>query len=122
MAVFHELQQVLWLETPRGQGRVLFVIDSGPESDLEWVCAHQNGEIWSWLNYDVRVCVNITFGRREISMPKMTHRQFERSGIDKAKDRREAKKRGVSVGAYEGSAADRKADAAALRKINKRKK
>ncbi len=53
---------VLWLNTPRGQGRVLFVTDRGPDSDLEWTIVNEKGEIWSALNFEVKVLKNITYG------------------------------------------------------------
>jgi hypothetical protein len=54
----------LWLNTPKGLGRVLACVDRGPDADLEWVCVNLRGEIWSALNYDVRVVNNITYGIR----------------------------------------------------------
>lgn len=42
----------------------------------------------------------------------MKTRHYEGSKADKADDKRQAKRRGMSVKAWEGSAADRKRDAA----------
>lgn len=53
---------------------------------------------------------------------KMTMKKFEGSKADEAKDRREAKKRGVPMKKWEGSAADRKMDRAAVKKANKKRK
>lgn len=65
--MIHEIQQTIWLETPKGEARAKFLISNGDDSDLEWVCFYANGEIWSWLNYEVRVAKNITFGiKREM--------------------------------------------------------
>ena len=59
-----EIEQMLWLQTPKGQGIAKFLIDRGPESDLEWVCfIHETKEIWTFSNWDVRVSDNITLGR-----------------------------------------------------------
>lgn len=51
----------------------------------------------------------------------MTPAQFERSAQDKRMDAAGAKKAGESVRKYEGSAADKKADAKALAARNKGK-
>ena len=57
---------ILYLDTPKGQGRVLACVDRGPDSDLEWVCVFDSGVIWSFVNYEVKVAKNITYGvRRE---------------------------------------------------------
>lgn len=55
--------QTIWLDTPKGEATVLFVHDRGHESDLEWTCVHGGGEIWTWMNYDVRVAKNATLAR-----------------------------------------------------------
>lgn len=59
-----ELTQLLWLSTPHGPATAKFLIDYGPEADLQWVCVQENGEIWTWSNWDVRVLENITLGRK----------------------------------------------------------
>ena len=65
--MIHEIQQLLWLNTPKGQAIAKFMIDRGPESDLEWVCIqHDTGEIWTWSNWDVTVPDNVTLGRDAI--------------------------------------------------------
>lgn len=49
----------------------------------------------------------------------MSHKKsssYEKSSYDKNKDKREAAKRGISPKQFEGSAADRRMDAAAMRK------
>lgn len=55
-------------------------------------------------------------------MAKMTMKKFEGSKADKAKDKREAKKRGMPMKKWEGSKADEKMDRAAVKKANKCKK
>lgn len=60
-----EITQLLWLQTPKGQGIAKFLIDHGPEADLLWVCfIHETKEIWTFSNFDVRVESNITLGRK----------------------------------------------------------
>jgi hypothetical protein len=58
-----EIQQTLWLETPKGKALAKFLIDRGDEGDLQWVCFQDNGEIWTWCNKDVRATSNVTMGR-----------------------------------------------------------
>ena len=62
--MIHELTHLLWLKTPKGQAIAKFLIDRGPDSDLQWVCIQQDtGEIWTWSNWDVKAANNITLGR-----------------------------------------------------------
>lgn len=70
MTTIIEISQLLWLETPRGPAIAKFMIDRGVDSDLEWVCVHQNGEIWSHMNYDVRAARNVTVGRTDVRKPR----------------------------------------------------
>jgi len=59
-----EIHQLIWLQTPKGQGIAKFLIDNGPEADLQWVCfIHATREIWTFGNADVRVESNVTLGR-----------------------------------------------------------
>lgn len=51
------------MKTPKGNGYANFLVDRGMEFDNEWVVFLDNGEIWSFLNRDVRLEKNITFGR-----------------------------------------------------------
>lgn len=60
-----ELTNLLWLDTPKGRGRALFVIDYGPESDLYWVVALDNGQIWTVENSKVGILENWTLGRKK---------------------------------------------------------
>lgn len=61
--MFTELKKLMWLATPKGEGTVIGVIDYGPEAELYWVVAQQNGEIWTWPNDKVRLVKNISLGR-----------------------------------------------------------
>jgi hypothetical protein len=51
------------MTTPKGSGYANFLVDRGMEFDNEWVVFLNNGEIWSFLNREVRLEKNITFGR-----------------------------------------------------------
>lgn len=65
-----ELTNLLWLDTPKGRGRALFVIDYGPESDLYWVVALDSGQIWTVENSKVGMVENWTLGRTRQRMLK----------------------------------------------------
>lgn len=58
-----EIQSLIWFQTPKGRATAKFLIDYGPESDLQWVCFQESGEVWTWSNWDVRLLDNITLGR-----------------------------------------------------------
>ena len=58
-----EIEQTIWLETPKGLAVAKFLIDRGDEADLQFVCIHESGEIWTWSNWDVRAAKNVTLGR-----------------------------------------------------------
>lgn len=58
-----QLDPVIPLQTPKGHGYANFLVDRGMDFDNEWIVFLDNGEIWSFLNKDVRLVKNITFGR-----------------------------------------------------------
>ncbi len=58
-----ELQKPFPVSSPRGDGYAHFLVDHGKENDNEWIVFLDNGEIWSFLNRDVRLKTNITYGR-----------------------------------------------------------
>jgi hypothetical protein len=52
------------LMTPKGRAVAHFLIDTGVENDLQWVCFQdETGECWTWENAHVRARVNKTIGR-----------------------------------------------------------
>jgi hypothetical protein len=56
------------LMTPNGRAIAHFLIDSGIENDLLWVCFQDDtGECWTWENSQIRARVNKTAGRTKIS-------------------------------------------------------
>lgn len=62
--MIHEIKQLIWLETPKGQGVAKFLIDYGVESDLYWVVfITDTSECWTFANYDVKISNNVTLGR-----------------------------------------------------------
>ena len=58
-----EIKNLIWLQTPKGKAIAKFLIDYGPEADLQWICFQESGEIWTWSNWDVLVVDNTTIGR-----------------------------------------------------------
>ena len=52
------------MKTPKGKGYANFLVDRGIEFDNEWVVFLENGEIWSFLNHEVRLEKNYTYGRK----------------------------------------------------------
>lgn len=58
-----QLNPVFPVHTPKGKGYANFLIDRGIEMDNEWIVFMQTGEIWSFLNKDIRLDNNITYNR-----------------------------------------------------------
>jgi hypothetical protein len=62
MTVIHEIQQVIWVDTPLGHGCALFLIDYGPHENTVWVVALQKTrEVKHFNSNQVKVCYNHTF-------------------------------------------------------------
>jgi len=63
--VFTQLNPSLPLDTPKGAGYAVAVIDYGLEHSLLWVVAlNDTGEIWCVPNSEVRMQKNWSAGRR----------------------------------------------------------
>lgn len=63
--MFTQLNPSLPLDTPKGPGYAIAVIDYGLEHSLLWVVAlNDTGEIWCVPNSDVRMQKNWSAGRR----------------------------------------------------------
>ena len=61
MTTIHELQQMLWVTTPHGDGIVLFLIDYGMQNNTVWVVALQdNGVIMHYDSNQINLCYNNT--------------------------------------------------------------
>lgn len=60
-----ELKNPIPVKTPHGDGYAHFLVDHGKENDNEWIVFLDNCEIWSFLNREVRLQKNYTYGRRE---------------------------------------------------------
>jgi len=58
-----QLNPPIPVKTPKGDGYAQVLIDYGPEHNLMWVVFQDNGECWTWQNYEIRAHKNITLGR-----------------------------------------------------------
>tara|TARA_R110002012_G_scaffold64344_5_gene169243 strand:- start:1573 stop:1782 length:210 start_codon:yes stop_codon:yes gene_type:complete len=58
-----ELQQQVWVTTPKGNGRLFLVTEYGSEIEKVFTVILDNGEIWEFTNEHVKATNNITFGR-----------------------------------------------------------
>lgn len=62
MSLIHEVQQILWVTTPHGDGVVLFIMDYGPHENTIFVVAlEESGMIKHYNSNDVKLCKNNTF-------------------------------------------------------------
>lgn len=59
-----QLEPPIPLKTPKGDGYANFLIDRGMEFNNEWIVFLDNGEIWSFMNQDIRLHTNYTYGRK----------------------------------------------------------
>ena len=59
-----QLNPMIAVYTPKGKGNAAFLIDYGLESDLYFVILQDSGEIWTYSVKEVKLCQNITAGRK----------------------------------------------------------
>ena len=63
MTAIHEIQQVMYVETPHGDGQPLFLIDYGPHMNTVWVVANcETGKIRHYESNHIKLSVNWTLG------------------------------------------------------------
>jgi hypothetical protein len=63
--MFTQLNPSIPMDTPKGRGLALAVIDYGQEHNLLWVVTlNTSGEIWCVPNSDARVTPNWSAGRQ----------------------------------------------------------
>lgn len=59
-----QLNPMIPMSTPKGNGYALVMIDYSQEHNIHWVIAiDDTGEIWTYPNPEVRMQKNITIGR-----------------------------------------------------------
>jgi hypothetical protein len=65
-----QLNPPIPLSTPKGSALAHFVIDLGPENNLQWVCFQDDtGQCWTWMNSDIRATSNVTMQRLNVERP-----------------------------------------------------
>jgi hypothetical protein len=68
-----QLNPTIPVETPKGSGQAIFMIDYSPEHDLYWVVfMDETRECWTFNNKFIRAQPNITMGR----MPEASNKRF----------------------------------------------
>jgi hypothetical protein len=71
MADIIQLNPPLPLNTPKGSALAHFLIDLGPEHNIQWVCFQDDtGQCWTWMNSDVRAPRNVTMHRTTVEDPR----------------------------------------------------
>lgn len=61
MTIIHEVQQILWVTTPHGDGQVLFIMDYGIHENTIWVVAlEESSEIKHYNTTQIKLCWNNT--------------------------------------------------------------
>ena len=76
MTAIHEIQQYLWVETPHGDGRALFIIDYGPHENTIWVVVlEETGKILHYNSNQIRFCYDNTFGINAGDDPNKPYRR-----------------------------------------------
>jgi hypothetical protein len=65
-----QLNPPIPVNTPKGSAIAHFLIDLGPENNLQWVCFQDDtGQCWTWMNSDIRATRNITMQRLSPEQP-----------------------------------------------------
>ena len=68
MANIQRIDPPLPLMTPKGRAIAHWMIWSGPENDIFWVCFQDDtGECWTWENAEIRSRLNRTLRRNNIT-------------------------------------------------------
>lgn len=58
------LEPPIELETPKGRGLAIIFRDYGHDTHDQWTCImRESGEIWTFMNAQVRAAPNPTWGR-----------------------------------------------------------
>lgn len=61
-----QLNPTIPVDTPKGHGEAVLVIDYGPEHNLYWVVfLDSGGACWTFENKLIRGCANPTLGRTD---------------------------------------------------------
>lgn len=80
MTTIHELQQILWVTTPHGDGIVLFIMDYGMQNNTVWVIAlEKDGAIKHYDSNQITLCFNHTINLNTNDKRSSTKRSFRSS-------------------------------------------
>lgn len=61
MVHIHEIQQIMFINTPHGESQALFIIDYGPHNNTIWVAANKkNGKIRHYDSNQITLIHNHT--------------------------------------------------------------
>lgn len=59
--MIHEIKQLMYVNTPHGEGVALFIIDYGPQANTIWIVANRtDGIIRHYDSNDVTISANFT--------------------------------------------------------------
>ena len=68
MNTIHEIQQSMWVHTPKGEGQALFIIDYGTHQNTIWVvCLKENGKILHFDSNQLTMTKNSTLEINELN-------------------------------------------------------
>jgi hypothetical protein len=87
-----QLNPSIPVDTPKGKGQAVFLIDYSPEHDLYWVVfLDENRQCWTFSNSDIRAQDNFTLGRRGNPYREPAHPEQKpeppKTPLDKGPDR-----------------------------------
>ena len=78
MTAIHELHQILWVETPHGDGIVLMIMDYGPHENTIWVVANEKTrEIKHYNSTQIKLCWNHTMFQHLFTDPNINPQEPE---------------------------------------------
>lgn len=74
MSYITQLNPSIPVDTPKGKGEAVLIVDYGPEHNLLWVVfLDSGGECWTFDNTLIRGCINESVGRKKLDMNKILY-------------------------------------------------
>jgi len=66
-----QLNPSIPVNTPKGTGEAILIIDYGKEDDILWtVFLDETGQCWTFNNKEIRAIKNVSIGRENVETPK----------------------------------------------------
>jgi len=66
-----QLNPSIPVNTPKGVGEAILIIDYGKEDDILWtVFLDETGQCWTFNNKEIRAIKNVSIGRENVETPK----------------------------------------------------